>query len=111
MARDPKFDDGFSEMLPVAASHAGMGHNQGPEWLPIGKELEDRLKKAHKKAIARAQDLIDATPIAAVGNEAQLKKATERVRPIPGQPHRARRAAQSGERALSARRRPGRRVL
>jgi hypothetical protein len=80
MARDPKFDDGFSEMLPVAASHAGMGHNQGPEWLPIGKELEDRLKKAHKKAIARAQDLIDATPIAAVGNEAQLKKATERVR-------------------------------
>jgi hypothetical protein len=79
MPRDPKFDDGFSEMLPVAASH-GIGHNQGPEWLPIGKELEDRLKTAHKKAMKRAGDLIDAPPIAKVDNVTQLKAATERVR-------------------------------
>jgi hypothetical protein len=66
-------------MLPVAASH-GIGHNQGPEWLPIGKELEDRLKAAHKKAMKRAGDLIDAPPIAKVDNVTQLKAATERVR-------------------------------
>ncbi len=77
----PKFDDGFSEMLPIAKSH-GIGHNQGPEWLPIGKELEDLLKKAHKKAMVRAEELIDAPPIKTVDNAAQLKKATERVRQI-----------------------------
>lgn len=79
MNRGPKFDDGFSEMIPVAKS-AGIGHNQGPEWLPIGKELEDLLKKAHKKAMTRAVELIDATPITTVDNPTQLKKATERVR-------------------------------
>lgn len=79
MARDPKFDDGFSEMLPAPLSH-GIGHNQGPEWLPIGKELEDRLKAAHKKAMKRADELIDAPAIAKVENPTQLKKATERVR-------------------------------
>lgn len=78
MARD-KFDDGFSEMLPAPASH-GIGHNQGPEFLPVGKELEDRLKAAHKKAIKRAKDLIAAEPIAAVDTVAHVKKATERVR-------------------------------
>jgi hypothetical protein len=78
VARD-KFDDGFSEMLPAPASH-GIGHNMGPEFLPVGKELEDRLKAAHKKPMKRAQDLIDADPIEAVSNPAQLKKATERVR-------------------------------
>lgn len=81
MTRGPRFDDGFSEMIPVAAS-AGIGHNKGPEWLPIGKELEELLKKAHRKAMVRAQELIDATPITAVDNAAQLKKATERVRQI-----------------------------
>lgn len=79
MSRNPKFDDGFSEMVPVAAS-AGIGHNNGPEWLPIGKELEDRLKVAHRKAMKRATDLTDAPAIAAVANPTQLKKATERVR-------------------------------
>lgn len=86
MARE-KFDDGFSEMLPAPPS-AGIGHNSGaggegpygPDWLPIGKELERRLKAAHKKAMKRAQDLIDADPIEAVNNVAQVKKATERVR-------------------------------
>lgn len=81
MNRGPKFDDGFSEMIPVAAS-AGIGHNKGPEWLPIGKELEELLKKAHRKAMVRATELIDATPITAVDNVAHLKKATERVRQI-----------------------------
>lgn len=79
MARDPKFDDGFSEMIPAPAS-AGIGHNQGPEWLPIGKELAGRLKAAHKKAMKRADELIDADAIASVDNPTQLKKATERVR-------------------------------
>lgn len=81
--RGPKFDDGFSEMLPIAASH-GIGHNKGPEWLPIGKELELLLRKAHKKAMDRAQELIDAAPITAVDNTQQLKKATERVRQLQG---------------------------
>jgi hypothetical protein len=79
VARDPKFDDGFSEMIPAPPS-AAIGHNQGPEWLPIGKELEDRLKAAHKKAIKRAKDLADAAPIDKVENKKHLKDATERVR-------------------------------
>lgn len=79
--RDPKFDDGFSEMLPAPAS-AGIGHNQGPEWLPIGHELGDRLKQAHKKAMKRAGDLLAAETIDKVENPTQLKKATERVRQI-----------------------------
>lgn len=81
--RDPKFDDGFSEMIPTPAS-AGIGHNQGPEFLPIGDELLGRLKKAHRGAIKRAEDLIGTPPIAKVENAAQLKKATERVRQYQG---------------------------
>lgn len=78
------YDDGFSEMVPVApsASGGGIGHNNGPEWLPIGDELDQRLVKAHKKPMKRADDLIEAAPIAKVENESQLKKATERVRQI-----------------------------
>lgn len=83
MARDPKFDDGFSEMI-VPPPSAGIGHNMGPEWLPIGGELVDRLKAAHKKAMKRADELLEAKPIASVDNPAQLKKATERVRQYQG---------------------------
>lgn len=79
MVKNPKFDDGFSEMLPAPASH-GIGHNQGPEFLPIGKELEDRLKTAHKKPMRRAADLLKAPEISKVENVTQLKAATERVR-------------------------------
>ncbi len=81
MARDPKFDDGFSELIvPPPSAAPGMGHNLPPETLPIGLELEDRLKAAHKKPMKRARDLIAAPAITAVDNETQLKKATERVR-------------------------------
>jgi hypothetical protein len=79
VARDPKFDDGFSEMLPAPASH-GIGHNMGPDFLPIGTELTDRLKAAHKKAMKRARDLADTPAIAKVETVAHLKAATERVR-------------------------------
>lgn len=81
MAKEPKYDDGFSELLiPTPSQRLGIGGNNPPESLPIGKELDDRLKAAHKKAIKRAQDLIDSKPIETVDNAKQLKDATERVR-------------------------------
>lgn len=76
-----RFDDGFSEMVPAPASaRAGIGHNLPPDTLPIGRELEDRLKGAHKKAMKRAADLLKAPAITKVENVTQLKAATERVR-------------------------------
>lgn len=78
-------DDGFSEMIPEppSARRGGIGDNKGPQWLPIGPELEERLLKTHKATLARAEDVrVAGLAIKAVGNAAQLKTATERVRQI-----------------------------
>lgn len=82
MGKDDKFDDGFSEMLPATAS-AGIGHNKGPEWLPVGAELENKLTAAHKKVLDRAEEL--RTKVGAfrkVSSTAELKRATEYVRQL-----------------------------
>lgn len=74
-----KFDDGFAEMLPVAPS-AGIGHNKGPEWLPVGAELEKNLTTTHAKVLARADELRGkAGSFKKVASVAELKKATEYV--------------------------------
>jgi hypothetical protein len=79
MSKNKPHDDGFSELV-IPPPSAGIGHNMGPEWLPFGTELTDRLKAAHKKPMKRAADLIKADPIDKVENVTQLKNATERVR-------------------------------
>lgn len=81
MAREPRFDDGFSEMLPAPPS-AGIGHNQGPAMLPIGEELNERLAQAHKDAMDRGRALLRARKIPEIKDQAGDKKATERVRQI-----------------------------
>lgn len=84
MAKNPKYDDGFSEMIPAPPSaRAGIGHNQGPEWLPIGPELDERLRETHKDKLARAEEVrVAGMRIVKVGSEKELKTATERVRQI-----------------------------
>jgi len=82
MGRDDKFDDGFSEMLPVPPS-AGLGHNRGPEWLPVGAELETKLQTAHKDTLDRADELRSKNgSFRKVETTAELKKATEYVRQL-----------------------------
>ncbi len=82
MGRDDKYDDGFAPLLPSPPS-AGIGHNRGPEWLPIGDELESRLQEAHKKAIDRAEELKGKKgSYTKVEDAKALKKATEYVRQI-----------------------------
>lgn len=78
-------DDGFSEIMPEppSARRAGIGDNLGPEWLPIGPVLDERLNDAHAKILKRAEEVrVSGLAIKAVDTPAQLKTATERVRQI-----------------------------
>lgn len=80
-----KFDDGFSELIPPTPSSQvrGIGDNKGPEWLPIGTELEDRLKAAHEKVLGRAEELRSKVrSFAKVSSGPELKRATEYVRQL-----------------------------
>lgn len=79
MPTDPRFDDGFSEMVVQAPSH-GIGHNNGPDWLPVGPELQEKIETHYKTLLARAKDLI-AKKGAFVKCEtgADLKRSTEYV--------------------------------
>ncbi len=78
-------DDGFSEMMPEppSARRGAIGDNMGPEWLPIGPVLDERLTETHAKILKRAEEVrVSGLAIKAVGTPAQLKTATERVRQI-----------------------------
>lgn len=76
------YDDGFAPLDPAPPS-APIGHNNPPEMLPVGEELETNLRRAHKKILSRAEDLREKAPnFGSVANKPELTKATEYVRQL-----------------------------
>lgn len=76
------YDDGFAPLDPAPPS-APIGHNNPPEGLPVGEELEAALRKTHQKLIRRAEELRDKSGnFKSVANKAELTKATEYVRQL-----------------------------
>jgi len=79
MGKDDRFDDGFSEVVVVAPSH-GIGHNMGPEWLPVGTELQEKVETHYATLIARAKELIEKQgAFLKCETPADLKRSTEYV--------------------------------
>lgn len=79
MGKNDKFDDGFSELV-VQPPSAGIGHNKGPEWLPVGPELQEKIEGHYRTLLSRAKELIaKQDAFKAVTNEADLKRSTEYV--------------------------------
>lgn len=72
--------------MPMTESVVAVGHNQPPETLITGKELEQHITSTYAKILKRAQDLIDAEARfpAVIDNEEDDKKATEYVKQIQG---------------------------
>lgn len=79
MGKNDTFDDGFSEIV-VQPPSAGIGHNKGPEWLPVGSELQEKIETHYRALLERAKELIAKQgAFKSVGNEADLKRSTEYV--------------------------------
>lgn len=76
------YDDGFAPLDPAPPS-APMGHNNPPEALPVGEELEALLLKTHAKLLKRAEELRSKSGLfKSVANKNELTKATEYVRQL-----------------------------